>query len=58
MIYLLVLCYSLLLSTVIFDRPGHEEESDLGGRHDHEDHGEGRSQDAGLAPGMKSIGKP
>ena len=39
-------------------RPGHEEESDLGGRHDHEDHGEGRSQDAGLAPGMKSIGKP
>ena len=27
--------------------PGHEEESDLGGRHDHEDHGEGRSQDRG-----------
>lgn len=27
--------------------PGHEEESDLGGRHDHENHGEGRSQDRG-----------
>ena len=27
--------------------PGHEEESDLGGRHDHEDHGECRSQDRG-----------